>query len=109
MQTPPQVSNVQIEEGWKSVLADEFSQPYFQAIKAFLVQEKSAGKVIYPPGSLIFNAFNQTPFDQTKVVVLGQDPYHNPGEAMGLSFSVPRGVRVPPSLANIYKEIRRDM
>ncbi len=99
------VNNVQIEESWKAVLKEEFEQPYFATIKQFLVQEKQAGKVIYPKGSLIFNAFNLTPFDKVKVVVIGQDPYHNPGQAMGLSFSVPKGVRVPPSLKNIYKEI----
>ena len=102
-------SNVQIEEGWKSALSGAFEQPYFQAIKAYLVAAKEAGKIIYPPGPMIFNAFNQTPFDQLKVVILGQDPYHNPGEAMGLSFSVPQGVRVPPSLQNIYKEINTSL
>ena len=91
------VTDVRIEEGWKAALAAEFQQPYFSAIKQYLVQAKGNGKAIYPPGSLIFNAFNLTPFDQVKVVILGQDPYHNPGEAMGLSFSVPQGVRVPPS------------
>jgi len=101
--------NVQIEAGWKQVLADEFQQPYFAAIKTFLVQEKQAGKIIYPPGPLIFNAFNKTPFDQLKVVIIGQDPYHNPGEAMGLCFSAPTGVRTPPSLVNIYKEIQSDL
>lgn len=107
--TPPPAPNVQIEESWKQVLADEFQQPYFQAIKTFLVKEKNEGKVIYPPGPLIFNAFNKTPFDKVKVVILGQDPYINPGEAMGLCFSVPKGVRTPPSLVNIYKEINRDL
>ncbi len=90
-------------------MAAEFEQPYFEAIAAFLRSEKAAGKVIYPPGSLIFNAFDSTPFDQVKVVILGQDPYHNPGEAMGLCFSVPRGVKVPPSLLNIYKELKADV
>lgn len=103
------IESVQIEESWKAVLAEEFRQPYFAAIKSFLVQEKQAGKTIYPPGPLIFNAFNHTPFDQVKVVILGQDPYHNPGEAMGLCFSVPKGKKVPPSLVNIYKEIHRDL
>lgn len=103
------VDNVQIEPGWKAVLADEFQQPYFTAIKTFLVEERRAGKTVYPPGPLIFNAFNHTPFDKVKVVILGQDPYHNPGEAMGLCFSVPKGVRVPPSLVNIYKEIHADL
>ncbi len=103
------VENIQIEESWKQVLADEFRQPYFAEIKSFLVREKQAGKIIYPPGSLIFNAFNITPFDKVQVVILGQDPYHNPGEAMGLCFSVPKGKKVPPSLVNIYKEINRDL
>lgn len=103
------MSNIKIEAGWKAALAAEFEQPYFEAIAAFLRSEKAAGKVIYPPGSLIFSAFDSTPFDQVKVVILGQDPYHNPGEAMGLCFSVPRGVKVPPSLLNIYKELKADV
>lgn len=105
----PAVTNVQIEAGWKQALAEEFNKPYFAEIKAFLLAEKQAGKTVYPPGPLIFNAFNQTPFDQLKVVILGQDPYHNPGEAMGLCFSVPRGVKTPPSLVNIYKEIKNSL
>jgi uracil-DNA glycosylase len=103
------VESVKIEESWKQVLAEEFQQPYFAAIKQFLVDAKQSGKTVYPPGPLIFNAFNQTPFDAVKVVILGQDPYHNPGEAMGLSFSVPKGVRTPSSLVNIYREIHRDL
>ncbi len=103
------VTNVQIEDSWKALLADEFQQPYFAVIKDFLVHERQAGKTVFPPGQLIFNAFNQTPFDAVKVVIIGQDPYHNPGEAMGLSFSVPRGVRIPPSLANIYRELHADV
>ena len=103
------VTNVQIEESWKKALTDQFQQPYFQAIKSALVQAKQEGKTIYPPGSLIFNAFNSTPFDEVKVVIIGQDPYHNPGEAMGLCFSVPKGMRTPPSLKNIYKEMHRDV
>ncbi len=103
------MSNVKIEASWKEALANEFDQPYFQKLTAFLKSEKTNGKVIYPPGSLIFNAFNCTPFKEVKVVILGQDPYHNPGEAMGLSFSVPKGVRVPPSLKNIYKELYSDL
>jgi uracil-DNA glycosylase len=99
------ITNVQIEASWKELLADEFQQPYFSAIKSFLVKEKQAGKTIYPPGSLIFNAFNTTPVDKVKVVILGQDPYHGPRQAMGLSFSVPRDVRTPASLRNIYKEL----
>jgi uracil-DNA glycosylase len=104
-----QPSQVQIEPSWKDALSPEFEQPYFDAIKAFLVQEKKAGKEIYPPGPLIFNAFKHTPFDKLKVVILGQDPYHGPGEAMGLCFSVPKGVRMPPSLVNIFKEIQSDV
>ncbi len=103
------MADVRIEPSWKAVLAKEFEQPYFQAIVSFLRQEKTAGKVIYPPGPLIFNAFDSTPFHEVKVVILGQDPYHNPGEAMGLCFSVPRGVKIPPSLINIYKELRDDL
>jgi uracil-DNA glycosylase len=101
--------NVKIEEQWKIALEDEFDQPYFHEIKAYLLGEKKAGKIIYPPGKLIFNAFDSTPFDKVKVVILGQDPYHNPGQAMGLSFSVPKGVKIPPSLRNIYKEINADV
>lgn len=100
---------VQIEESWKKLLAKEFEQPYFQGISAFLRKEKAAGKVIFPPGPLIFNAFNSSTVEAVKVVVLGQDPYIKPGEAMGLSFSVPKGVRVPPSLKNIYKELQEDL
>lgn len=103
------ISNVQIEESWKQVLSEEFQKPYFSDIKQFLLESKEAGKTIFPPGSLIFNAFNKTPFDAVKVVIIGQDPYHNPGEAMGLCFSVPRGVKVPPSLVNIYKEIKSEL
>ena len=103
------MSNVKIEESWKAALKQEFDQPYFQALASVLKKEKAEGKIIYPPGALIFNAFNTTPFEQVKVVILGQDPYHNPNEAMGLSFSVPKGVRVPPSLRNIYKELNSDI
>ncbi|MCB9285413.1 MAG: uracil-DNA glycosylase [Lewinellaceae bacterium] len=101
--------DVRIEASWKEVLKDEFEQPYFEGIVSFLKNEKAAGKTIYPPGPLIFNAFDTTPFQKVKVVVLGQDPYHNPGEAMGLCFSVPKGVRIPPSLQNIYKELNADV
>ncbi len=99
--------NPQIEESWKNVLIDEFSKPYFSQLKSFLVDEKKQHS-IYPPGQLIFNAFNQTPFDKVKVVILGQDPYHGRGQAHGLSFSVPDGVQPPPSLQNIFKEINSD-
>lgn len=97
--------NVQIEPSWKAALEPEFSKPYFKTLIDFIKQEKEEGKTVYPPGSLIFNAYNLTPLDEVKVVILGQDPYHNPGQAMGLSFSVPKGVTPPPSLRNIYKEI----
>lgn len=100
--------NPAIEESWKQRLADEFSASYFAQLKAFLVEEKSRHKV-YPPGSQIFNAFNFTPFEKVKVVILGQDPYHGPGQAHGLCFSVPDGIRQPPSLQNIFKEINQDL
>jgi uracil-DNA glycosylase len=100
---------VQLEESWKSHLADEFQQPYMTKLREFLLQRKSAGAVIYPPGPLIFNALNTTPFDKVRVVILGQDPYHGPGQAHGLCFSVQDGVATPPSLSNIYKEIQSDM
>ena len=100
--------DVKIEASWKEVLHNEFTRPYFLEITTHLKMEKAAGKIIYPPGPLIFNAFNQTPFSRVKVVILGQDPYHNPGQAHGLSFSVPNGIKPPPSLMNIYKEIQRD-
>lgn len=97
------IENVQIEQSWKEILKDEFLSPYFENIKRNLIIAKSKGKV-YPPSNLIFNAFNLTPFDKVKVVILGQDPYHAEGQAMGLSFSVPKGIKIPPSLVNIYKE-----
>ncbi|MFD1699997.1 uracil-DNA glycosylase [Halopseudomonas phragmitis] len=100
---------VQLDEGWKQVLADQFEQPYMQQLRSFLQAEKSAGKVIFPPGPLMFNALNSTPLEQVKVVIIGQDPYHGPGQAHGLSFSVPPGVPAPPSLQNIFKEIQRDL
>lgn len=105
--TPP--VNVQIDASWKDLLQDEFQKPYFTAIRDFLLREKKDGKTIYPPGPLIFNAFNKTPLDKVRVVILGQDPYHNPGEAMGLCFSVPQNIAIPASLKNIYKEIQRDL
>lgn len=101
--------DVKIHESWKAVLKDEFKKPYFEQIIAFLKTEKALGKTIYPKGSQIFNAFNHTPFDNLKVVLLGQDPYHGEGQAQGLSFSVPRGVKPPPSLVNIFKEIKNDI
>ena len=101
--------NVTIEESWKKILEDEFSKPYFPKIKEFLLQEINAWYTIYPKGADIFNAFNLTPFDQVKVVILWQDPYHGEWEAHGLSFSVPAGIRIPPSLKNIYKELKSDL
>lgn len=100
---------LQLHPSWVRVLEPEFDQPYMQDLKAFLVAEKRAGKIIYPAGSLIFNALNSTPLDQVKVVILGQDPYHGPNQAHGLCFSVQPGVPLPPSLRNIYQEIQRDL
>ncbi|MEL6194262.1 MAG: uracil-DNA glycosylase [Bacteroidota bacterium] len=100
---------VKIEEGWKKALMPEFEKPYFQSLRSFLLAEKQAGQQIFPPGKFIFNAFNSTPFDNVKVVIIGQDPYHGPGQAHGLCFSVQPGVRIPPSLRNIYKELHQDI
>ena len=101
--------DVKIESSWKEVLKVEFSKPYFQQAVLHIKTEKSQGKVIYPPGPYIFNAFNTTPVDQVKVVILGQDPYHGPGQAHGLCFSVQNGVPPPPSLINIFKEMHDDI
>jgi len=101
--------DVKIEPSWKAELKEEFKKPYFLQIATFLKTEKALNKVIYPPGTLIFNAFNQTPFNKLKVVIIGQDPYHGAGQAHGLSFSVQNGIKPPPSLVNIYKEIQRDI
>ncbi len=101
--------NVKIEESWKVALKDEFTKDYFLQITTFIKTEKALGKIIFPPGNLLFNAFDKTPFDKVKVVLLGQDPYHNPGQANGLSFSVPQGVTKPPSLINIFKELQTDL
>lgn len=103
---PEQVS---IEPGWKQALHDEFAAPYFAGIKQKLLEAKASGAHIYPPGKLIFNAFDRTPFEQVRVVIIGQDPYHRHGQAMGLSFSVPQGIAIPPSLKNIYKELARSI
>ena len=100
---------VKIEQSWKNALAGEFDKDYFVSLVRFLHSEKAAGKRIFPPGKLIFRAFELTPVDKVKVVILGQDPYHGPGQAMGLSFSVPQGVKAPPSLVNIFKEIESDL
>lgn len=100
---------VQLEPEWLQRLQPEFEAGYMQSLRAFLAAEKAAGKVIYPPGSLWFNALNHTPFSRVKVVILGQDPYHGPQQAHGLCFSVREGVPPPPSLVNIFAEIERDL
>jgi uracil-DNA glycosylase len=97
-----------IESSWKVALQKEFEAPYFGELKAFLTKERSEFQV-FPKGSAIFNAFNHTPFDKVKVVILGQDPYHGVGQAHGLSFSVPEGVKLPPSLRNLFKELESDL
>lgn len=101
-------SSVEIEESWKTILNPQFESPYFSKLKDFLVEEKKK-HLIYPPGRQIFAAFNRTPFDKVKVVILGQDPYHGIGQAHGLCFSVPQGIKTPPSLVNIFKEISTDL
>ena len=102
------MAQVQIEESWKAQLQGEFEKPYFQQLTAAVRQEYMQ-TTCYPPGNLIFNAFNLCPFDKVKVVIIGQDPYHEPGQAHGLSFSVQDGVQFPPSLQNIFKEIQNDL
>lgn len=99
---------VQLEESWKQLLYDQFDADYFKQLKNFLLEEKKK-YVVYPPGPLIFNAFNKTPVDRVKVVIMGQDPYHGQGQAHGLCFSVPRGIAPPPSLINIFKELQSDL
>src|SRR5579864_2271093 len=101
-------TNINIEQSWKEVLKDEFSAPYFSELKEFLIEEKKKYKV-YPPGNRIFAAFNKTPFDKVKVVIIGQDPYHGRGQANGLCFSVTKGIPKPPSLVNIFKELEDDV
>ena len=102
-------NRIKLEPGWKAALHAEFDKPYMQALGEFLRSEKAAGKQIFPPGGLIFHALDSTPLERVKVVIIGQDPYHGPGQAHGLCFSVPPGVPVPPSLQNIFKEIKRDL
>jgi len=99
----------QLHPSWQAMIGDELDKPYMQSLRAFLLQEKAAGKTVFPPSPLIFNAFNHTPFDKVRVVIIGQDPYHGVGQAHGLSFSVPEGVALPPSLLNIFKEIENDL
>lgn len=101
--------DVQIEASWKEKLKEEFNKPYFSNIVNHLKTEREQKKIIYPPGKMIFNAFNSTPFDKVKVLILGQDPYHGPGQAHGLCFSVQPGVPPPPSLVNIFKELQTDI
>lgn len=103
------MSTVQLESSWLRYLEDEFRQDYMLQLKSFLQAERQRNKIIYPPGRLIFNALNTTPLDRVKVVLLGQDPYHGAGQAHGLSFSVQKGIPIPPSLKNIYKEINSDL
>ncbi len=105
MNTP----QVRIEDSWKAIIGDQFEMEYMKKLRQFLLEEKQNSVKVYPPGPEIFNAFNLTPFSQLKVVILGQDPYHNPKQAHGLSFSVSDGVKLPPSLINIYKEIQNDL
>ena len=100
---------IRLDPSWKNRLESEFSQPYMISLRQFLVERKGGGAVIYPPGGLIFNAMNSTPFEAVNVVILGQDPYHGPGQAHGLCFSVLDGVAIPPSLINIYKELEADL
>ena len=100
---------VQIEASWKQVLKEEFEQPYFPLLKQKILEEKRKGKRVFPPGNLIFNAFNLTPLNKVKVVIIGQDPYHGFGQAHGLCFSVQAGVELPPSLKNIFKELQSDI
>ncbi len=103
------MAEIRLEESWKAHIGDEFSKDYMQHLREFLVQEKRMGKVIYPKAGEFFRAMDLTPFDNVKVVILGQDPYHGPGQAHGLSFSVKPGVALPPSLVNIYKELESDL
>lgn len=102
-------AEVRLEDSWKAVLGDEFAKPYMRDLKAFLQREKADGKHIFPKGAEYFRALDLTPLDQVKVVILGQDPYHGAGQAHGLCFSVQPGVRIPPSLVNIYKELQSDL
>lgn len=102
-------NNVALDDSWKQVLDKEFEKPYFEELKTFLQFEKQGKDPVFPPGSKIFAALNQTPFNKVKVVILGQDPYHGAGQANGLCFSVNKGVVLPPSLKNIFKEIQQDL
>ncbi|XAK02065.1 uracil-DNA glycosylase [Campylobacter coli] len=103
------IENIKINDDWKEFLKEEFNKNYFLEIKKRYIQALNNNAIIYPPANLTFNAFNLTPLDELKIVLLGQDPYHQPNQAMGLSFSVPYGVKIPPSLLNIYKELKTDL
>ena len=109
MQPFIQTDHIKLEESWKRVLLPEFEQPYMVQLRQFLLQRKQQGATLFPPTSQWFNAFDHTPFEQVKVVIIGQDPYHNPGQAHGLCFSVQPGVKAPPSLIHIYKELESDL
>jgi len=100
---------ITINRSWHEKLQEEIDKPYIKKLKNFLYEQEQSGRCIFPPSNLIFNALSLTPYNDVKVVIMGQDPYHGPGQAMGLSFSVPQGVKVPPSLANIYKELKADL
>ena len=102
-------SEVRLHESWRTALAEQFEAPYMRALRGFLVKQKQARKVVYPSGDKIFHALDSTPLPQVRVVIIGQDPYHGPGQAHGLCFSVPPGVPRPPSLVNICKEINADL
>ena len=102
------MKKVEIEQSWYSLLKDEFKKDYFNQLRLFVIEEYKTKK-IFPPAKLIFNAFNLTPVDKLKVIIIGQDPYHGEGQAHGLSFSVPKGIKIPPSLLNIYKELNNDI
>ena len=106
---PVNEPEIKLEASWKEVLKNEFTKEYFSSLREFLKEEKAKGRVVYPPGSRIFAAFNETPFTKLKVVIIGQDPYHGEGQANGLSFSVKEGMRKPPSLQNIFKELQADL
>ena len=103
------MSSIKLDPEWLKLLQSEFDAPYMQKLRAFLAAEKAAGKILYPPGALWFNALNHTPFSKVKVVIIGQDPYHGPHQAHGLCFSVLEGIQPPPSLVNIFSEIKRDL
>ena len=103
------MNHLLLDKTWKQLLAEEWSRPYMQELQSFLVREKASGKTIYPPEEHVFAALNLTPFEKVKVVIIGQDPYHGPDQAHGLSFSVQKGIKTPPSLNNIFKELQDDL